>query len=677
MEETCIMIVEKEGIFADDLRNRLTALGYTVPCIASSDEEAIEQTEVVKPNLVLMDINPAEKQDTIQTAGKIRDEYKIPIIFLGSRTEEMKLRTTETTESYSFLVKSAKDSELQLSIEMGLYRHELELNLEERTRELFTIFNSAPILMMLVDEECRVTRINRQGIESIAKDEGDVLRQLGGVVVNCINSNNPLGCGKGTPCKTCPVRTTIMRTFESGEEQRNIEGSLVLATDGDSVKKHFLISTTLLPLRSGRRVLVGLNDITDRIVSENDLERYSTCLEELVDQRTDELHKTEEALIQAQKLESIGQLAGGVAHDFNNLLMVILGYGENLRQKLPNDQALLGDLDEIIEAGKRASGLTRQLLAFSRKQSLKPRVVNLNQIIADLEKMLRRMIGEDLDLVTVPADDLWRVIADPGQIEQVIMNLAVNARDAMPHGGSLRIETANVELTEEMAENYISINAGSHVMLAISDSGCGMDEETCNRIFEPFFTTKELGKGTGLGLSTVYGIVKQSAGSIWVYSEPGQGTTFKIYLPRTTTKTELLGPKSVRPKSASGNGHILVVEDEPSLCSLFQKMLTNLGYRVTTATNGREALITVAEGGIQPDLLVTDVVMPGINGKELADNLLKIQPDLKVLYMSGYTESTKPLHGILESNCPFIQKPFSQEQLAAAVSELLNKTSGH
>ncbi len=676
MTGSSIMIVEKEGIVADDLRNKLIELGYKVECVAPSCKQAIEQTESVKPDLVLMGTQPEGELDTFQAAEKFRDEYGVPVVFVTSQAEDTTLRLSETRAPYSFLVRPVGDKELQLSIEMGLYRHELELNLEERTRELFTIFNSAPILMMLVDEEGRVTRMNRQGLESLCKAEDDVLGQLGGVVINCINSKNPPGCGKGIPCKTCPVRTTVMKTFESGEEQRNIEGSLILTTDGDSVERYFLISTTLIPLHNSRRVLVGLNDITDRKMIEYDLDRYSSCLEELVDQRTAELHKTEEALIQSQKLESVGQLAGGIAHDFNNLLMVIMGYGEALRQKL-HDQLLRDDIDEILEAGQRASSLTRQLLAFSRKQSLKPMAIDLNQVVKGLENMLRRMIGEDIYMVTVPGDDLWRVIADPGQIEQVIMNLAVNARDAMPHGGRLTIETANIELTEEMAENYVSINAGPHVMLAISDTGLGMDEDTRNRIFEPFFTTKELGKGTGLGLSTVYGIVKQSAGSIWVYSEPGKGTAFKTYLPRTTARAE--SEKSVplqteQPERLSGK--ILVVEDEPSLCILFQKMLTSLGYQTTTAANGIEAMQAV-EGVNLPDLLITDVVLPGMSGKELADNLMMIKPDLKVLYMSGYTESTPQLHGVNEPGFPFIQKPFSKDKLAVVVSELLSKKQVH
>jgi CheY-like chemotaxis protein len=287
------------------------------------------------------------------------------------------------------------------------------------------------------------------------------------------------------------------------------------------------------------------------------------------------------------------------------------------------------------------------------------------------------MIGEDIYLVTFQGDNLWRVFADKGQIEQVIMNLAVNARDAMPHGGRLTIETANIELTEEMAENYVSINAGPHVMLAISDTGSGMDEKTRNRIFEPFFTTKELGKGTGLGLSTVYGIVKQSAGSIWVYSEPGKGTTFKTYLPRTTAKAKSRESAPPQPKPECGSANILVVEDEPSLCNLFHKMLTSLGYQTITAANGLEALSAIEANENLPDLLITDVVLPGMSGKELADKLIKIKPDLKALFMSGYTESTTYLHEVLEPGFPFIQKPFSKEELAAMVRELLNKKQAH
>ncbi|MGA8180574.1 MAG: response regulator [Desulfobacterales bacterium] len=384
-----------------------------------------------------------------------------------------------------------------------------------------------------------------------------------------------------------------------------------------------------------------------------------------------EKRQLEEQFRQVQKLEAVGVLAGGVAHDFNNILSVIIGYGEELLHELHTTDPLRESAEEIVEAGKRSAALTRQLLAFSRKQTLQPEVLHLNDIVKNLEKMMRRLIGEDIELTTLQAEGLASVEADPGQIEQVIMNLAVNARDAMPQGGKLTIETANVELDESYANNHVSVVPGRYVMLAITDTGCGMDEATVKKIFEPFFTTKEKGKGTGLGLSTVYGIVKQSEGNIWVYSEPGKGTTFKIYLPQTqaerATKEVSIDQGDIR----FGEVTILAVEDDPALRKLIERMLERLQCPVNTAANGGEALLMVEEKGLRPDLLITDMVMPGMNGKALADRLRITQPDLKVLYMSGYTDNSIVHRGVLDPGTPFIQKPFSFRDLTSRIESLL------
>jgi len=383
------------------------------------------------------------------------------------------------------------------------------------------------------------------------------------------------------------------------------------------------------------------------------------------------LRSTEEQLRQAQKLEAIGQLAGGVAHDFNNILMAIKGYCQLMEAEMREDDPLAKDLAQIESCADRAAGLTRQLLAFSRKQTLQPEVLDLNALVKNLDKMLRRLIGEDVDLVTALAGGLGRVKADPGQVEQVIMNLAVNARDAMPQGGKLIIETANVHLDEEYAREHVSVVPGPHVMLAVTDTGSGMDEETRSKIFEPFFTTKGKDKGTGLGLSTVYGIVKQSGGNIWVYSEPGKGTSFKVYLPRE--EATLLSQARRKVKVACGGGElVLAVEDEATVRDLFQRMLEKLGYRVEVAANGGEALIAVEEEGLRPDLLVTDVVMPGMSGKVLAERIHRAMPGLKVLYTSGYTDNAIAHHGVLDPGTPFIQKPFNMDDLAAKVREVLD-----
>lgn len=377
----------------------------------------------------------------------------------------------------------------------------------------------------------------------------------------------------------------------------------------------------------------------------------------------------EAQLHQSQKLESIGQLAGGVAHDFNNMLNVILGYGEIMLNKLHHGDPLREDARQIVEAGKRSMALTHQLLAFSRKQTLQPMVLNINESLKTIEKMLRRLIGEDIDLVMALEEDISYVKVDSGQIEQVIMNLAVNARDAMPYGGKLIIETANVVLDESYTQNHAGAVPGEYVMIAVTDTGSGMDKETLFKIFEPFFTTK--GKGTGLGLSTVYGIVKQSGGNIWGYSEPAKGTTFKIYLPATLSEPQLEEVKIEKDAHKGGGEHILIVEDEPALQGLFETLLSDLGYRVTVAANGGEALLLVEEKGLIPDLVITDVIMPVMSGDVLVNRLRKNQPDIKVLYMSGYTGDAIVHHGVFDEGTHFIQKPFNIKDLAAKIEQLL------
>jgi hypothetical protein len=380
----------------------------------------------------------------------------------------------------------------------------------------------------------------------------------------------------------------------------------------------------------------------------------------------------ESQLRQAQKMEAIGNLAGGIAHDFNNLLTVINGYSTMTLQLLKTDDPVRPNLEEIKEAGDRAASLTRQLLAFSRKQILEPKVLDLNAVVTNLDKMLQRLIGEDIALQTALAPALGRVKADPGQIEQVLMNLAVNARDAMPQGGRLTIETTNVELDGHYAAQHVAVPPGLYVMLAVSDTGSGMDTETQAHIFEPFFTTKGQGKGTGLGLSTVYGIVKQSGGYIWVYSEPGLGTTFKIYLPRVDAQAEALEPHSSRQESLQGTETILLVEDEERVRRLARAILAGHGYSVLEAPNGAEALRISEQHGGAIHLLVTDVVMPGMSGGELASRLIAKHLHMKVLFVSGYTDDAIVRHGVLQAGIPFIQKPFTPSTLARKVRDVLD-----
>ena len=394
---------------------------------------------------------------------------------------------------------------------------------------------------------------------------------------------------------------------------------------------------------------------------------------ELFAEDVTERRALEQQLRHSQKMEAVGRLAGGIAHDFNNLLMVISGYCEFLLERVGTNPALRGPAQEIANASQRATGLTRQLLAFSRKQMLAPKVIDLNTVVTENLRMLERVIGEDIDLVMVPGEELGSVKADPGQVEQVIMNLAVNARDAMPQGGKLTIETANISLDEEYARFHESVKPGDYVMLAISDTGAGMDAETQNHIFEPFFTTKGL-KGTGLGLSTVYGIVKQSEGYIWVYSEPGKGTTFKVYLPRVNYIGEPVSvqPAAAPPKAEYGHETVLLVEDEAKLRGLARQSLEGQGYTVIEAGDGIEAM-QQAQGHRGPiHLLLTDVIMPGMNGRELAGQLAPRRPEMRVLYMSGYTENAIGHNGMLDEGINLLQKPFTLAAMKAKVREVLD-----
>jgi PAS domain S-box-containing protein len=499
----------------------------------------------------------------------------------------------------------------------------------------------------IVAEERLARLILEQAAEAIVvcDEQGRVIRASQAAQRLCDGSPLQRQYAEAFPLRTADAAAPFsIDPVLRGDTLRNVDVAL------DRQGQRFDLILSAGPLLSGPDILgcvVTLTDITQR-------------------------KKLQAQFLQSQKMEGVGQLAGGIAHDFNNLLTVIINTTDLALGKVEGDDPLHADFVEVRRAAERAALLTRQLLAFSRKQVLQPEVLNLNAAIANMEKMLRRVLGEAIELVMAPAADLGSVKVDLGQIEQVIMNLAINARDAMSDGGgTLTIATGNAEPDEALAAERPSARAGPHVMLAISDTGVGMDEATRARAFEPFFTTKEVGKGTGLGLSTVYGIVTQSNGSVGVSSAPGKGTTIRIYLPRVEAVAHPAPPApAVRP--AQGTETILVVEDQAAVCRLAKRILQMAGYTVLTAGNGQEALALLGGEAGHIHLMVTDMVMPGMSGKELAKRVRSASPEIKILFTSGYTNDDLLVDGLLDASAPFLGKPYTGIQLSGKVREVLD-----
>ncbi len=509
-------------------------------------------------------------------------------------------------------------------------RHEGEVKLRASEERLRTYVTNAPTAIFIADSTGGFVDVNPAAMRLLGYTREELLS---------------LGL---SDVYTLDAQSEAVAAFNTLKKQRQYSGETVLRKkDGSHV--HVLRDAVAL---SDDRFMAFCTDVTER-------------------------KQLQEQLYQAQKMESVGRLAGGVAHDFNNLLTVILSSCSFLAEELRDGDPMLEDVEYIRDAGERAVRLTRQLLAFSRRQPLRPEALCINRLLENLHKMLRRLIGEDIELSTLPCTAPWLVKADPGQIEQVVMNLVVNARDAMPEGGQLTIETANVELGagEDHADNHLAVQPGPYVMIAVSDTGVGMSAETRRRALEPFFTTKEKGRGTGLGLSTVYGIIKQSGGTIWIYSEPGRGTTFKIYLPRFNhSGAHLTNKPSATARSTNGSETVLVVEDEEQVRKLVARMLERRGYKVLQARDGTEAQ-ALANAYEEPiHLLLTDVIMPGPSGRVTADSLLATRPQMKVLYMSGYTDNAIEHHKVLDPGTRFVEKPFTRNTLTRTVREVLNET---
>ncbi|TLY34911.1 MAG: response regulator [Nitrospirae bacterium] len=513
---------------------------------------------------------------------------------------------------------------------------------QEREDWLSTLLKSIGDAVIATDELGRVTFLNPLAQALTGWTQGEAMGKALNEVFDAIDKTTRR-----------PLENPVTRILREGPIQVGTHSLLRVRDGTERAVEH-----SGAPILNNEGEIVGIvmifRDITERI------------------RAAEALRQTEEQLRQSQKIEAIGQLAGGVAHDFNNLLTVIKGYSELLLGSRELADSQRKNAEEIKSAADKAAQLTYQLLAFSRKQVLQPRVLDLNVVVTNLESMMRRLIGEDIEIVFVPCPTLGRAKADQGQIEQILINLAVNARDAMPKGGRLTIETANVDLDQAYTQQRMEVLPGRYVMVAVTDNGCGMDTKTQDHIFEPFFTTKEFGRGTGLGLSTVYGIVKQSGGYIWVYSEPGRGSTFKIYLPRIEGEGDAAQPETRIAASYDGTETILLVEDEEVVRNFIRQALRRKGYVVLEARHSREAFLICGQHENRIQLMITDVVMPGMSGRELAERLVSSHPTMKILYISGYTDDAVIRHGIISNEVAFLQKPFTPDNLARKVREVLD-----
>jgi len=693
--ETYILVVEDSPTQAEALRGLLADAGYQV-ALASSGEDGLAQFDAGEFDVVISDIIMPGAVDGYALCRRIKagKRRETPVVLLTSLSDPLDIISGLECGADNFFSKSLEPVLLLDRLKLLLTTRETRARGKLRMgvqvffmgREFTITSEREQILDLLIstfEDAVRQNRELRQREEELnaAKEElaqyagslEDRLRSVLNSVPDVLFSMSRDG-GQvhyispaaaqvfGYGAEEVRADTDVWYRRVSPEDEASVRASLELAVatgKSQTVEYRFRhrdesvrgIQTTFVPVSDGSGVVSRVDGISRDVTQQRRLE---------------------EQFRQAQKMEAVGQLAGGVAHDFNNLLTVITSYGDLLLSDLEATDPRRKDVEEIRKAALGAAGLTRQLLAFSRQQVLEPRVLELNAIVSSAEKMLQRLIGEDIGLVTVLAPDLGAVKADPGQLEQVIMNLAVNARDAMPEGGKLTLETANMELDATYTAEHTPVRPGAYVVLSVSDTGVGMDEQTKRRIFEPFFTTKEQGKGTGLGLATVYGIVKQSGGFIWVYSEVGHGTTFKVYFPRVDEPADVAQRAATLPASVRGTETVLLAEDAAALRAVARRVLERGGYTVLEAPSGKTALDLAVEHDGRIHLLITDVIMPEMSGRQLAERLKEQRPELKVLFVSGYTDDSIIRHGILEPGIAFLQKPFSPEVLARKVREVLD-----
>jgi len=658
----------------DDKKDNLTALSALLNALipgcnvitAQSGAEALEKAKTESPDTILLDIK-MPVMDGYEVCNRLKyDETTkhIPVIMISAiKTESEDLVKGLETGADAYLAKPIDEYVLIAQVKTALrikkaedhlrrQKDLLESTVQDRTAELLRTNEQ---LKHEINNRINAEKKYRMLIETM--NEGLFLMDENFLITF---ANNRLFEILGY-LKEKIIGMSV-HNFLNVRNQRIFDEQMELHKKGDHT-----VYELIFIRKDGQKIPVIVSP--SPIIDADGQFKGSLAVITNISERK----QLETQLHQAQKMEAIGKLAGGIAHDFNNILTTIIGNAELALMDVIKDESLRKEIEEIKKAGEKAASLTRQLLAFSRKQIVQPEILDINESLIDIEKMLGRLIGEDVELLTIQASELWQVEIDPGQIEQMIMNLAVNARDAMPKGGKLTVGTANADLDKNYfrERDIHEETAGHYVMLSVSDTGSGMDKETREHIFEPFFTTKEVGKGTGLGLSTVYGIVKQNNGFIWVYSEPGQGSTFKIYLPKVKPDAEPEEKEQSLVDDLSGSETVLIVEDNDSLRNFAQKILYIYGYSTLNAKNGEDALRVCKEHNGQIDLMITDVVMPKMGGREAAERLQPLYPRMKVIYMSGYTDNAIVRHGVLEPGLNFLEKPFTPEGLARKVRKAL------
>jgi two-component system, cell cycle sensor histidine kinase and response regulator CckA len=636
-----ILVAEDETLIADELEERLRRMGLDVVGCVTTAEEALNLADGSRPDVVLMDIRLKGSMDGIEAADVLRTRHHVPVVYLTAHSDDATIHRAKLTEPYGYLLKPFDELDLRVALEMALHKHETERRLRESEQRLATTLTSIGDAVIATDAEGRITFLNPVA-EALTKwpsaeAQGERLDTVFHIV-DAVTRLAPDG----------PIARALRedRIVSIGDRM------LLLAKDGTEVP----IDDSAAPIRNERGELLG-GVLVFRDISERQRAAAS-------------LRAAEEQLRQAQKMEAIGRLAGGVAHDINNMMTVVLGYADLLLGQLDPADPTHGMISEIKRAADRSAGITRQLLAFGRRQILQPAVVDLNKLVGGLSKILAQLLGAHIEVRFNLDPQAWPVLADPGQIDQVILNLCLNARDAMLDGGVLTIETGHVTLGEANTLEMTDVAPGEYVILSVSDTGVGMDAATRSHVFEPFFTTKATGEGTGLGLATVYGIVKQSRGHIYVSSEPQEGTTFTVYLPKAEGASA--GTPTDETAAPRGRESVLLVDDDAGVRSVSAAILRRHGYSVVEAGNGAEALLLCQADARRFDLLLTDAIMPNLSGRALADRLKMQRPGLRVLFMSGYTEDRILRQRVRDAADAFIQKPFAGSELARRVREVLD-----